>query len=168
MKRVTAFLCCLLLTVLAAAAAADELETLDPVFALEVGSGDLGLSRKTTLPVFGAPMENAWRGSKGKAAVSVSEPFLLLGAAQEGKWLLVDYAVNKNSRRIGWIRKPEAFDADENLILPLDRRLCRVKADCSLTDDPEKSQREIRTLRSGETVIAMMKMEGEKKDWLYV
>ena len=168
MKRVTAFLCCLLLTVLAAAAAAEELETLDPVFAQEVSSADLGLSRKTTLPVFGAPMENAWRGSKGKAAVSVSEPFLLLGAAQDGKWLLVDYAVNKSSRRIGWIRKPEAFDADESLNLPLDRRLCRVKADCSLTDDPEKSQREIRTLRSGETVIAMMKMEGEKKDWLYV
>ncbi|MBQ8072494.1 MAG: leucine-rich repeat domain-containing protein [Clostridia bacterium] len=168
MKRITAVLCCLLLTVLAAAAAAEALETLDPASARKVSAGDLGLGKKTTLPVFGAPMENAWRGSKGKAAVSVSEPFLVLGAAQKGQWLLVDYDVNKSSRRVGWIRRPEAYEADESLNLPLDRRLCRVKADCVLTDDPGKSRREIRTLRSGETVIAMLGMKGEKKNWLYV
>ena len=167
MKRVTALLCCLLLMMLLTAAAAEAPETLDMAFAVKVSASDLGLKKKTTLPVYGAPLENAWRGSKGKAAVSVSEPFLLLGAAQEGEWLMVDYDVNKKSRRIGWIRRPEKYDAEDAPELYLSRQLYRVKRDCVLTDDPEKSRREIRALRAGESVIAMLQMKGARNNWIY-
>ena len=167
MKGKTIFLCSLLLLILTVAAAAETLDTLDYSFAEEVTFSDLGLERKTILPVYGAPLENAWRGSQGKAAVSVSEPFLLLGAAQEGEWLLVDYDVNTDSRRIGWIRRPEEYDAGDAPWLELSRELYRVKKDCTLTDDPGKSQRAIRTLQTGESVIAMLQMQEAGKNWLY-
>ena len=59
MKGKTVFLCSLLLLILTVAAAAETLDTMDYSFAEEVTFSDLGLERKTILPVYGAPLENA-------------------------------------------------------------------------------------------------------------
>ena len=39
--------------------------------------------------------------------------------------------------------------------------------DTALTDDPEKSRREIRKLRAGETVIAMFTLNAGNTEWIY-
>ena len=44
---------------------------------------DLNVSRDTKLPVYSAPFDDAWRGAKGKASVSVKERFTLLTT----KWM---------------------------------------------------------------------------------
>ena len=88
----------------------------------EVGAKELGVSRDAKLPVYGAPFEEAWRGAGGRAAVSAAEPFLLLGSAQDGEWLLVSYQVDAKAGRIGWIRRPKnmpvAFGSSKGQRLP--------------------------------------------------
>ena len=124
----------------------------------------LGVKKGTKLPVYSAPFEEAWRGAKGKAAVSVSESFSLIGSMQEGSWLMVSYRVDKKSGRIGWIRNPgQEYLADELFIV---REKSRVTRSCDLTDDPLGGQRVIRTLSSGEQVIAMCLVTDT--DWVYV
>lgn len=167
MKRIAVFLVCTLLLILAACAAAEDLMPLWPDLAEEVSRSDLGLPKKTKLPVFSAPLDNAWRGAKGKAAVSVDEPFGVLGTAQGGQWLLIDYSVSKKERRIGWISRPAKYEPDRDSALSLSRSLYRVRESGVFTDDPEKSLRAIRTLRSGETVIVMSTLSAGGRNWLY-
>ncbi len=167
MKRTAFFLCFLLLLFLTAYAAGEDLAFLDPESAPEVTRMELGLPKKTLLPVYSAPMENAWRGAKGKASVSADEPFALLGTAQGGQWLLIDYRVKAGERRIGWIACPENYEPEEGSGLYFSRVLCRVREDGLFTDDPEMSLRKVMTLRAGETAIVMFSMEAGGKEWLY-
>ncbi len=168
MKRIAFFLVCLLFLSGAVCAAGEEISPLWPDLAEKVTRSDLGLPKKTKLPVYSAPLENAWRGAKGKAAVSVDESFSVLGNAQGGQWLLIDYSVGKKERRIGWISRPEAYESGEESQLSLSRYLYRVRKKGVLTDDPEKSRRKIRTLQAGETVIVMNTLTAGGRDWLYV
>ena len=93
------------------AAPADEMDEqlagmMDPYDSapITVNWVDLNVSKDTKLPVYSAPFDDAWRGAKGKASVSVKERFTLLGTLQDGAWGLADYKVDDKSRRIGWIR----------------------------------------------------------------
>ena len=117
---------------------------------------DLGRKQAEKLPVYAAPFEDAWRGANGKAAVYTGEPFTVLGAAQDGAWLWVEYAVSAKESRVGWIHASHADGnrAVENCF-PADGRLLRVLADTPLTDDPRGSRRVMRALKAGETVIAL-------------
>ena len=166
-KRIVLSLVCILLLCGAVCASGEELFPLWPDLAEEVTRSDLGLPKKTRLPVFSAPLENAWRGAKGKAAVSVEEPFSVLGNAQGGQWLLIDYPVSKKERRIGWISRPEKYESGESSSLYLGRYLYRVRENAVLTDDPENSRREIRKLLAGETVIVMGTLDAGGTNWLY-
>ena len=170
MKRSVLFLSCLLLVLSAAAfAGADVVFSLEPELADEMDWESFGLAEEDKLPVFGAPLENAWRGAEGEAEVCVSEPFLVLGSLQKGQWLLIDYAENDDSRRIGCVRTPEGCIPEYELdVMPFNRELYCVQEDCLFTDDPEESQREIRILRKGETVIAMWKLSAGGTEWLCV
>ena len=117
---------------------------------------DLGRKQAEKLPVYAAPFEDAWRGANGKAAVYTGEPFTVLGAAQDGAWLWVEYAVSAKESRVGWIHASHADGnrAVENCF-PADGRLLRVLVDTPLTDDPRGSRRVMRALKAGETVIAL-------------
>lgn len=128
---------------------------------------DMNVSQNTKLPVYSAPFEDAWRGAKGKASLSVKEKFTLLGTLEGGAWGLVDYRVDKKSRRIGWIRMPEGTaglskDGD----LALSRIPMRMKKTAVLTDDPQSGSRKIRTVKAGEQVIGMLTWR--EKGWIYV
>ena len=130
----------------------------------------IGAKKGAKLPVFSAPFDGAWRGAKGKAALSTAEGFRLLGAAQDGQWLMVEYGVDRNARRVGWIRTPEGTDGDslfEYTWLP-HRLLCRVTRSVSFTDDPRGGKREVRKIAAGEEVIAMFSLESKGTLWAYV
>lgn len=132
----------------------------------------LGMRKAEKLPVYSAPFADAWRGAKGKAAVSTAEPFTLLGAAQEGKWLLVEYTVSAGERRIGWIETPDTGRLRD--LLGRDpwcighRLLCRVTAKAALTDDPRGGRRVLRDLAPGESVIAMGRLNEDGAVWVLV
>ena len=133
----------------------------------EVGAKELGVSRDAKLPVYGAPFEEAWRGAGGRAAVSAAEPFLLLGSAQDGEWLLVSYQVDAKAGRIGWIRRPKNMPGTADS-LSLERALCEIGEDCVLTDDPLGSGREIRRMTAGEQAIALLRIQREDRSWTCV
>ena len=130
---------------------------------IQVNWRDLHIAKNVKLPVYSAPFEDSWRGAKGKAAVSARETFTLLGTVEDGTWGLADYAVDRRSRRLGWIRIPEEagrlFSYGD---LPMYRKLLRVTRKIPLTDDPKSGSRTIRTLQAGEQVIGMF-LYGEKQ-----
>ncbi len=117
---------------------------------------DMNVSRDTKLPVYSAPFEDAWRGAGGKAAVNVNEPFFLLGTVGGGEWGLVDYQVDGESRRIGWIRMPDgAAQPSEYGDMWLNRTPLRVNRNVAMTDDTGSGGRKIRTVKAGEQVTGM-------------
>ena len=163
------FFICICLVLAAASACASDFSPLRPENAVQVDRKILGVKKGVRLPVYGAPFDNAWQGANGKAAVSTSESFGVLGSARKGEWLLITYAVDKKSSRIGWIRRPETMEAREDIPSPyMDRSLYRVTKDTILTDDPLMSCRTITRLRQGDEVIAMHSLENGSKEWLYV
>ena len=112
---------------------------------LTVNWEDMNVSKNTKLPVYSAPFEDAWRGAKGKASVSMGEKFKLLGTVEDGAWGLVDYKVDGKSRRIGWIRMPEgATRWSEYGDMYLCRNLLKVTKTATLTDDPQTGLRKIK------------------------
>ena len=165
-----ALLLMLILTLLAGAAAAGYLYSLEYCFSRpEVNWKTLGVKKGAKLPVFSAPFEEAWRGAKGKAAVSVSEPFRVLASLQDGEWLMVEYTVDRGNGRVGWIRTPEGSDITAHATtLSIARLACETDRACVLTDDPRGGQREIRTMEAGERVIAMAEVQTEGTLWAYV
>lgn len=117
---------------------------------------DLNVPKDTKLPVYSAPFDDAWRGAKGRASVSVKERFTLLGTLQDGAWGLADYKVDDKSRRIGWIRMPEgAVRPSEYGDMYFNRMLLKVTKTVTLTDDPQNGSRKIRSVKAGEQVIGM-------------
>lgn len=170
MKKWILCLCCLLLVCRTAAALA-MLEDLDEASQpVEVSWKTLGVKKGTKLPVFGAPFGDAWRGAKGKAYVSSSESFTVLGSSWEGEWLLVSYRVDKKSGRIGWIRTPEGFDplARQIYAVPSARELLETARDTLLTDDPAGGRRAVRTLSAGEKVIGLFSVYRGETTWACV
>ena len=134
-----------------------DLGMLDPYEnCITVSWQEMNVPKDTKLPVYSAPYEDAWRGAKGKASVSMKEKFRLLGTLDDGAWGLVDYKVDDKSRRIGWIRMPEgATRASEYGDMYMNRTLLKVTKTVTLTDDPENASRKIRTIKAGEQVIGM-------------
>ena len=123
---------------------------------LTVNWENMNVSKNTKLPVYSAPFEDAWRGAKGKASVSMGEKFKLLGTVEDGAWGLVDYKVDGKSRRIGWIRMPEgATRWSEYGDMYLCRNLLKVTKTATLTDDPQTGLRKIKSIKAGEQVIGM-------------
>ena len=156
----------LLLCAAVSACADDVLFPLPLEHATEVDREELGVKKGTKFPVYGAPFDDAWRGAKGKAAVSVAEPFGVLGSAQDDRWLMITYSVDKGSSRVGWIRTPDTLSEEFNCRLAF-RLPYRVTRDTVLTDDPAQSRREIGKLREGDLVIAMLKLSAGGTDWIY-
>ena len=125
---------------------------------------DLNVSKDTKLPVYSAPFDDAWRGAKGKASVSVKERFTLLGTLQDGAWGLADYKVDDKSRRIGWIRMPEgAARPSEYGDMYFNRMLLKVTKTVTLTDDPQNGSRKIRSVKAGEQVIGMFLYQNKNR-----
>ena len=134
----------------------------------EINWKDLGQKKAQKLAVYSAPFAEAWRGAKGKAALSTKEKFTLLGSLQEGTWGMVEYRVNKKNCRVGWIQLPEEGAAlTRHQDLSFRRKPFRTVFAVSMTDDPNGGRREIRKLAAGETVVGMCVYHAESRDWIY-
>ena len=123
------------------------------------------------LPVYSAPFDNAWRGANGKAAVYTGEPFMLLGTAQNGEWLWIDYDVDGESRRVGWIHAQLKDPDPYRNLFPDQTSLLRVTQETALTDDPRGAQRTVSVLQAGAQVIGLGTVsveDGSFDGWLYV
>ena len=130
----------------------------------------IGAKKAAKLAVYSAPFDDAWRGANGKASVATGTGFRLLGAAQDGQWLMIEYGVDKKARRVGWIRTPDGTDADDlfEYVWYCRRLPCKVTESVSFTDDPRGTQRQVRKLAAGEEVIAMLSLENKGTLWAYV
>lgn len=116
------------------------------------------------MPVYAAPSEDAWRGANGKAAVSLTEPLMVLGQEPDSDWLLIEYDISSTERRVGYIRSDERWSA-WNAELSLAGISVTLTRDAALTDDPRASGRAMTTLAGGSRVSALGRV-GE--DWLYI
>ncbi len=131
------------------------------------GAETVEAGRDELLPVYAAPSEDAWRGAKGRAAVSLAEPFTALAWSEDGEWLLIDYQVDGDSRRIGYIRRPEGLECGVPVMHTrrLTMGIWTDKTDWKLTDDPNGTQRRIAAVGSDDTVTVL----GWTSDaWAYV
>ena len=139
-------------------------------------------SGKGTVPVFGAPSADAWRASKGKAAVSLKGDIRVLRewTGADGKvWLHICYEVSQRTHRFGFIRASDlpgyaivGSDAYQALSIPV-----RTASETPLTDDPLVSQYAQLTLPAGtelecigvyDDMYALVRTAiGGKEAWLF-
>ena len=128
----------------------------------------LGLGKKTTLPVYAAPGEDAYRAAKGKASVSLSEPVLFLGETADGSWQMIEYDISKGARRVGWIRLPREAAKPKPPDFFADAVLGRMTAETKATDDPRGSGRALCSLPAGQKVAVIFETAAGGKPFLYV
>ena len=152
--------------------AQDEGLTLESIYVQEqrITYLELKTQQAEKMPVYAAPFENAWRGGKGKAAVSTQQAFRLLGTAQNGDWTWIEYNIIAGERRIGWIRTGLQPMEYETNCFPADGTLLRIETETYLTDDPRGGQRIIRQLQPGDEVIGLGRIEtGDDSfsGWIY-
>lgn len=116
------------------------------------------------VPVYAAPSEDAWRGANGKAAVSLTEPFIALGSVPESNWMFIEYEVSDTERRMGYIQWGDSWPrrvgelSEAGIGMTLSR-------DAILTDDPRASGRAMAELDKGVQVSALGYVD---EGWLYV
>lgn len=110
------------------------------------GRHTVDLHKNRNLPVYAAPSEDAWRGAKGRAMVSLKEPFDVLDTVDG--WWLIEYDITPAKRRIGYVRIPEGA---ETMAVPLSLRdaVITLRCDASLTDDPHGEGETVAVLRKG-------------------
>lgn len=126
----------------------------------------LGQKEPALLPVYSAPFPTAWRGGGGRAAVSTKEPFLLLGMLQGGTWGMVEYSVDGENRRIGWIEIPEGtktLPRDDTVMVS--RKPMTVLRNTFATDDPRGGRRVLWNVPAGTRVIGMY--QTNNYEWVY-
>ena len=109
------------------------------------------LREASTLPVYAAPSDAAWRGADGKAAVSLKEPFTLLARSEDDAWWLIEYDVSDTAKRIGYIKALEGAQVFGHRLMSnaLD---ASVICDVTMTDDPHGACREMARLSADMTV----------------
>ena len=136
--------------------------------AQQVDYRSLGLSKKTTLPVYAAPGEDAYRGANGKASVSLSAPFWILGETSDRTWQMIEYDVSKGARRTGWIHLPKSAAKPELSEIRVSAVLGQMIRNENLTDDPRGSGRVLTSLDAGQKVAVLFETRGDGDPLLYI
>lgn len=112
--------------------------------------------------VYSAPSEDAYRAAKGKAVVSTNGGIEVYGETQG--WLMIQYEVSMDQRRIGYITA-DALPMDTPVrSLRFAYQPAKLMTSAVLTDDPFWSRNELKKLSADEevTLLAMV------ADWVYV
>lgn len=106
---------------------------------------DVSLRPDTAWTVYAGPGADDPAANEGKARVSANSWVQVLGGEGWGR-ILVQYAVNDQRLRIGWIDVDALAPEDHTYAVccePGEKflwRPCHINSDCSLTDDPLLSQ----------------------------
>lgn len=112
--------------------------------------------------VYAAPSADAYRAAKGKASVSTNGGIEVYGETQG--WLMIQYEVSRNQRRIGYITA-DALPYDTPVrSLRFGWDTAKLTRKVILTDDPFFSRNELKTLKVDEEVILLAQIA----DWAYV
>ncbi len=139
-------------------------EGYDPAFALIAGKAPFAPDER--YDVYIGPGRQYGRSGGGKAAVSTNGWMQVFG--QYDGWLLIQYGVNGERYRIGWITAnalPEGTSVPELTFLEEEDLPWTLSAPWGLTDDPLCSRAELCTIPvdAGVTLLAWL---GE--EWAYV
>ena len=88
--------------------------------------------------VYSGPGENYLRGGKGKAVVSTNDWIQVFG--KENGWILIQYAIEKDHRRFGWIPEEALAKGAEVAECQFSQARVYTLEETFLTDDPLFSQ----------------------------
>ena len=112
--------------------------------------------------VYTAPGVDSYRAANGRAAVSTNGGVEIFGETQG--WLMVQYEVNRDQRRIGYITA-DALPFDTPVrALRFAYQPARMLESAVLTDDPFWSRGQLKKLAEGEEVTLLAGIG----DWYYV
>ena len=117
-------------------------------------------------PVYSAPTTMAWRGANGKAQVDVGHAWMAAG--WENGWLLICYETNRASIRVGYVQPTAAVPVYNQLSFSYEP--ATVIQNCTLTDDPARTNATISTLWAGQevTYLTTFYSYGASNGWHYV
>lgn len=101
-------------------------------------------------PVYTGPGEHYLRGD-GDAIVSTNGPIRVYG--EENGWLLVEYTITKQSDRVGYIPASHLLPGQQVEPLVFSYSPAVITKQCTLTDDPNLTQRVICILDVGHDAI---------------
>lgn len=154
---------CLLLFILILLGAngiAESNEDFSNLYTLEVH--DVVFPKGNRYAVYSGPGEDYLRGANGKAAVSTNAPIQVF--ASENEWIMIEYAVDRDHHRIGWIQeKSIEFDTLVNELPPC---YCSAMLEegAIITDDPFYSKASLQTFPMEIEVYVLAQLG----DWIYI
>lgn len=103
------------------------------------------------LPVYSGPGAHYVRAANGKATASTNDWIQVFGIEKD--YVLIQYALSSEQMRFGYIAASALPKEHSVHQLVLDYAPAHIISECSLTDDPLKSQKAVATLSPGDQVI---------------
>lgn len=135
-------------------------EPFSDIFVLEAHKTNFPKDRRYA--VYSGPGEDYVRAANGKAIVSTNAP--IQAFASENGWIMIQYAIDHDHCRIGWIQEKAIPFAPSISELPPCSQSARLKAGASITDDPFFSQSPLISFDMENQVYVL----AEINDWVYV
>lgn len=112
--------------------------------------------------VYSGPGKDYVRAANGKASVSTNDWIQVFGI--EDGWILIQYAINKEHMRFGWISEEALSKTTVINELDFSPQRSTLLNTAMVTDDPLLSQSAFATLPQGATVYHLADMG----DWAYI
>lgn len=126
-----------------------------------------------SIKVYTAPSTQAVRGADGKATMGTGGT--IYSAGWNNQWLLIRYEKTKGGYRVGWVRKSDFCDQNqENLECTRNVKFAywtvRAKEDSYLTDDPIEESEWLGTVAQGEelTFLSYYQYDAGHTKYAYV
>lgn len=107
-------------------------------------------------PVYAAPDEFSYRAANGRAVVSTNSWIQVFG--RTGNWILIQYAIDDDQYRFGYISADALPGSAQIPALQLDHLAAYLTQPCTLTDDPLHSGTGILSLPAGSPVTWLATM----------
>ena len=149
-------LCVLCLTMFGTASA-DDTEDFSSLYTLEAQRAVFPAEERYA--VYSGPGEDYLRGAGGKAAVSTNGSIQVF--CRENDWLMIQYAIDHDHSRIGWIHAASSVSVSE---LPAPSCSATLQKDALITDDPFCSEAPLLSFSMNMEVDVL----AQAGDWCYV
>lgn len=123
---------------------------------------DLVFPKEKRYAVYSGPGKDYLRGADGKAAVSTNA--LIQGFASENGWIMIEYEVERNHHRIGWIQENSIQFGHSLSELPASYGSAMLAEGAIITDDPFYSKAPLYNFPMTIEVYVLAKLG----DWIYI
>ena len=141
------------------------LDYIEDEFDVLSGFWDAGMKTNQKFAVLSAPNLQSYRGANGKASVSTNGA--VYAAGWDNGWLLVMYATNNGSVRVGYIEGSKIKGTITLPMLTFDRTPMTLSQPAALTDDPAMSFSAITQLNAGAQITYLSEFQN-RYAWAYV